>query len=77
MARVPRAERYALHCIRRGAAQTILKQGGTLADVLRACGWRSASFKLYLDMRDVEATAMLEILHALDDEPASTGDNLI
>ena len=77
MARVPRAERYALHCIRRGAAQTILKQGGTLADVLRACGWRSASFKLYLDMKDVEATAMLDMHHALDDEPASTMDNLL
>ena len=74
-AHVPRAESYTLHCIRRGAAQTILKQGGTLADVLRACGWKSASFKLYLDMKDVEATAMLEMLHALDDDPASTTDN--
>ena len=35
-------------------------------------GWESASFKLYLDMKDVEATAMLDMLHALDDDPALT-----
>ena len=65
-ARVPNAERYMLHCMRRGAAQAIIKHGGTLADVLRACGWKSASFRLYLEMGGVEAMASFHMLHAPD-----------
>ena len=69
---MPNAERYTLHCVRRGAAQAIVKHAGTLADALRACGWKSASFGLYIEMKDVEAMAMLNMLHALGDDPAST-----
>ena len=67
-ANVPDAERYTLHCIRRGAARAVIQQGGTLGDVLRACSWQSTTFKLYLEMTGVEATAMFDMLYALHED---------
>ena len=67
-ARIPNAERYTLHCMRRGAARAVIQHGGTLADVLRACGWKSATFKLYLEMTGVEAMAMFDMLYALHED---------
>ena len=46
----------------------MIQQGGTLGDVLRACSWQSTTFKLYLEMTGVEATAMFDMLYALHED---------
>ncbi len=48
--------------LRRGHAQQILNDGGTLAEVLRAGQWSSPAFLLYLDLAEVESTAVLDML---------------
>ena len=57
---VPNSLEYGLQSLRRGHAQQILDDGGTLADVLKAGQWASPAFLLYLDYTDVEQAAVLE-----------------
>jgi integrase len=51
-----------LHGFRRGMAQDILKRGGSLSEVLRSGGWRSAAFLAYLDKDDLEQEVILDFL---------------
>ena len=51
---VPAAESFGLHSLRRGAARELVDQGGDLATLLRAGGWKSAAFRSYLDLVGVE-----------------------
>ena len=57
---IPNATEYGLQSFRRGRAQQILDDGGTLADVLRAGQWSSPAFLLYADYAEVECSAVLE-----------------
>ena len=68
---VPDFEKFTLHSLRRGAAQTLLLNGGDLPTLLRAGGWRSSAFKSYLDLMGLEnavVTASLNTLLSLDGE---------
>ena len=56
----PNPAEYGLQSLRRGHAQQLLDDGGTLADVLKAGQWSSPAFLLYLDYAEVEQTAVLE-----------------
>ena len=51
---------YGLQPLRRGHAQQILDDGGTLADVLKVGQWASPAFPCHLDYCDVEQSAVLE-----------------
>ena len=55
---------WGTHDLRRGAAQEIVRRGGTLADVLGAGGWRSPAFRRYLDNQDVCDQAVTNVLLA-------------
>ena len=50
---VPDACALTSHAFRRGRAQDIISQGGSLADLLRAGGWQAKAFLAYL--RDSQA----------------------
>ena len=50
------AGKYGLHSLRRGSARALVENGGDLATLLQAGGWKSAAFTSYLDMMGVEAT---------------------
>ncbi|CAK0828821.1 unnamed protein product, partial [Prorocentrum cordatum] len=47
---------------RRGHAETLRRSGGRLAEILRACCWRSGAFLDYMDREELEGDAMLEAL---------------
>jgi len=64
---VPNAERFTLHSLRRGAAQTLIQKGGDLATLLRAGGWRSSAFRTYMDLVGLENAIVSKSLHALLD----------
>ena len=64
---VPNFERYTLHSLRRGAAQALIQNGGDLATLLRAGGWRGSAFRVYLDMIGVENMVVTENIHTLLD----------
>ena len=51
------------HSFRRSAAHTMLKQGGTISQIIRAGGWKSSAFLQYLSRRDVDDRAHLELIH--------------
>jgi len=59
---VPDAMSYGLQSLRRGHAQQIVDDGGSLADVLRAGQWSSPAFMLYLDMAEVESAAVIDAM---------------
>ena len=65
---VPNFHEFGLHSLRRGQAQQILDDGGSLADVLRAGQWSSPAFLLYLDFAEVEQEAVMESWCFSDDE---------
>ena len=64
----PNFHEFGLHSLRRGQPQQILDDGGSLADVLRACQWSSPAFLLYLDFAEVEQEAVMESWCFSDDE---------
>ena len=51
---IPNWDRYGLHSLRRGAAQSLIEQGGGLSVLLRAGSWRSSAFRVNLDNARVE-----------------------
>ena len=59
--------RYTWHAFRRGGASDLLRRGGTVAHILLAGGWRSASFLKYLRNKDLDARAALEAAYKLSD----------
>ena len=60
------AAKWTSHGFRRGMAQDIIANGGSLADVLRAGGWRSAAFLLYLEKHEVDEAAALDCIFRYD-----------
>ena len=64
---VPHAERYGLHSLRRGTAQALVAAGWSLPTLLRAGGWKSSAFKVYLDMVGVEDHVLRDSLNTLVD----------
>jgi hypothetical protein len=56
------------HSLRRGMAGDLLRAGVTLAEVLRAGGWRSAAFLKYIQRRDIDARADAELHLPSDDD---------
>ena len=55
------------HSFRRGMAQDILDSGGTLATLLRAGGWTSSAFQLYVRSEQIQDTAVGQLLIELSD----------
>ena len=55
------------HSFRRGMAQDILDNGGTLATLLRRGGWKSSAFQLYLRPEQIQDTAVGQLLIELSD----------
>ena len=51
---------------RRGMAQDILESGGSVANILKAGGWRSSAFLLYLERAQVDEVTMLDCIFAHD-----------
>lgn len=59
---VPRAQMFSSHAFRRGCAQSLVKGGSPLAQVLRAGGWRSNAFWVYLDEDAMNRTRLTELV---------------
>ena len=64
---IPYPEKYTLHSLRRGAAQTLLEKGGDLHTLLPAGGWRSSAFRSYLDLMGLENSVVSASINALID----------
>jgi len=64
--RILGADLWTSQGFRRGMAQDIIAGGGSLADVLRAGGWRSAAFLLYLEKHEVDEAAALDCIFQHD-----------
>jgi hypothetical protein len=58
----PEASRVGTHAFRRGMAQDILDNGGTLATLLRSGGWTSSAYQEYLRSEQVQDTAVAKFL---------------
>ena len=80
---LPGAEKYSSHCFRRGAASAILNAGSTLAEIMQTAGWKSSSFRVYLDIQRAEEVSMRAVLAggdshsptASEDDETSPGTN--
>ena len=46
--------RFSAHCFRRGAANELLRSGSSLATIMKAGGWTSGGYKVYLDLHAEE-----------------------
>ena len=66
--KVPHAEIYGTHDIRRGHAKDLQMSGATLSEILAAGQWRSPAFMRYLDERELEKDVVLEAAVLSDDE---------
>lgn len=55
-----------LRAFRRGMAQQLAHDKAPLSVILKAGGWRSAAFALYLDLGELEPQAVLELCEAED-----------
>ena len=62
------ANSWTSHGFRRGMAQDIFDNGGSLADILRAGGWKSAAFLLYLERAQVNESAILDCIFQHDED---------
>ena len=71
---VPDASLYGLHSLRRGAARDLVSSGGDLPMLLRAGGWRSNAFSVYLDMVGLERQVITASVHALVDLDENEND---
>ena len=65
---VPHPERYGTHDFRRGHAQDLLESGASLAQILAAGQWRSASFLDYIKQAELERDVALEVAIESDGE---------
>ena len=65
---VPSAAGYGTHDFRRGHAEDMRKSGCTLAEILRAGQWRSASFMTYLAEADIEKDLAVAVAIESDEE---------
>ena len=65
--RLEHFEKYTLHSLRRGAAQTLVAKGGDLATLLRAGSWKSSAFRAYLDLVGVENAVVAASIQSLFD----------
>ena len=63
----PQSQYVGKHSFRRGMAQDILDNGGTLATLLRAGGWTSSAFQLYLRSEQIQDTAVGQLLLEISD----------
>ena len=57
---IPDAHLFRTHDMRRGHARDLQARGASLAEILRAGDWRSASFMQYLDTCQLEEDVVLE-----------------
>ena len=71
---VPDANLYGLHSLRRGAARDLVSSGGDLPTLLRAGGWRSSAFSVYLDMVGLEKQVITASVNALVDLDINEND---
>ena len=46
--------RFSAHCFRRGAANELLRSGPSLATIMKAGGWTSGGYRVYLDLHAEE-----------------------
>ena len=65
---VANAGKYATHDFRRGHAQDLLESGVTLAQILVAGQWRSASFLKYLKEAELERDVAFAVSIESDDD---------
>ena len=56
------------HSFRRSAAQDMLARGSTIAQIVRAGGWKSGAFLQYLSRRDVDDRAHLDLVQLASDQ---------
>ena len=71
---VPDRDRYSSHCLRRGAANAIFQSGSTLSEIMRTGGWKSSSFRVYLDLHRSEELSLKSIL--VEDSQSSSESSL-
>ena len=64
------AEAVGPHSLRRGMAQDLIDQRCTLATLLKAGGWSSSAYQLYLRTEQVKDTAVGHFLVELADSDA-------
>ena len=58
--KVPEADLYRCHDLRRGHARDLQAMGKTLAEILAAGGWRSPAFLDYMDKQQLEDDVVVE-----------------
>ena len=64
---VPEASRVGTHAFRRGVAQDIIDQGGSLAALMTAGGWTSSAYAVYLRDSQLDDAAVTRALICLSD----------
>ena len=69
-----RAEQFSLRSFRVGMATAMARSRKPLHEILRAGGWRSGAFHLYLSQHDLDAEALIDLFEA--DDEASGEPNL-
>ena len=62
----PMAERYTMYCFRRGCLMEMKKSNATVAQIMRTAGWRTAQFKVYLDLHDDEERVIRSLMRDMD-----------
>ena len=66
---VPDSARFGTHLFRRGMAQDLLDQGGSVAALMVAGGWTSTAFTAYLRRAQIDDVAVARsIIHLSDSE---------
>ena len=63
----PDAEYVGTHSFRRGMAQNVLDNGGTLATLLKAGDWNSKAFQVYLRDTQLQDTAVSNLVISISD----------
>jgi hypothetical protein len=70
MVKFSQARLVGTHSFRRGLAQDIVDKGGSLATLLKAGGWTSSAFQVYLREEQIEDTVVGQFLVDLSESEA-------
>ena len=63
-------QRFSAHCFRRGAANELLRSGPSLAAIMKAGGWTSGGYRVYLDLHAEEERH----IRTISQRPSNTDD---
>ena len=60
------SNRYTMYCFRRGCLTEMKRSQSTVGEIVKTAGWKTAQFKVYLDLHADEEAVIKSLMRDLD-----------